>query len=131
MIIETSAIVAIIIEESSADALTAAIAAEPVRRMSAVNLVEASILRRQFGPEAVATLDQLLVDMDVQIGPFDMNQADAARIAYFAMGRGSGHSAGLNFGDCFSYALAKITGEPLVCTGKDFASTDIEMVPWQ
>ena len=132
MIIDSSAIVAISLAEPSAEQLSSAIERSGVRHMSVASFVEASIvLQRQHGPDALAIFDQMLVDLQVQFDPIDLAQARIAREAYREFGRGSGHPARLNFGDCFSYALAKVTGEPLLATGDDSAQTDIAMVAWR
>jgi ribonuclease VapC len=103
-----------------------------VRLLSAASLLEASIvLQLRAEAPAVTTLDELVRDLGLIVVPFDQEQAFRARDAYREYGRGSRHPAQLNFGDCFSYPLAKITGEPLLCTRNDFQRTDIAVVPWQ
>jgi ribonuclease VapC len=99
-----------------------------MRYMSAASLVESSIvLDRHYGDKAVATLDGFVLRSRIEIVPVSVEQAEAARAAYREYGRGR-HKAGLNFGDCFSYALAKVSGEPLLCKGNDFALTDLAVI---
>lgn len=126
MIVETSALVAILQGEEEAAAFVARIADAPVRRISAANYVEAAILfdrarNANLGP----MLDAFLQEAGLIVEPVTGAQANLARVAYRMYGKGSGHPAQLNFGDCFSYALAKATGEPLLYKGNDFVHTDI------
>ncbi len=132
MIIATSALVAIVLTEASAPAPLLAIESDPIRLISSTVLVEASIvLGRGRTTGAVEALDGLLSRIGSSVVPFDEAQARIARDAYRDYGKGSGHPAQLNFGDCFSYALAKVTGEQLLCTGSDFPATGIPVVAWQ
>ena len=82
------------------------------------------ILESRHGADGVRAFDQLLATADVEVVPLDMTQALAAREAFRAFGKGR-HPAGLNFGDCFAYALAKVLTEPLLFKGNDFAKTDV------
>lgn len=94
--------------------------------MSAANFLEAAIVvDAKRRPVASRRLDDLLEELDVVIEPVTEEQARIARAAYRDYGRGSGHPARLNFGDCFAYALARATGEPLLFKGDDFIHTDI------
>jgi ribonuclease VapC len=96
------------------------------RRLSAVSFVEAAVvIDGSRDPIASRRFDDLLRVARVRIEPVTENQARLAREAYRDFGKGSGHAAKLNFGDCFAYALAKATGEPLLFIGADFANTDI------
>ena len=121
MIVDTSALVALLRDEPEAVALAHAMAQTPQVRVSAATALETSIV---VGPATVEDLDSLLAEVAVVV-PFDHAQMVAAREAYARYGRGSGARAKLNFGDCFSYALAKVTGEPLLFKGEDFTHTDV------
>jgi len=126
MIIDASAIIAILRDEPEAPACAKAIARAPSRRISAVNYVEAAIvLDGSRDPIASRRFDDLLRAAQVVIEPVTEAQAWIAREAYRDFGKGSGHAAGLNFGDCFAYALAKVTGEPILFKGDDFTRTDL------
>ncbi|RJK96402.1 type II toxin-antitoxin system VapC family toxin [Vallicoccus soli] len=127
MIIDSSAVVAIALEESDADRyLRAAVEARPLR-MSAANLLAASIVvDRRRDPVASRQLDRLVELLRVVVEPVTERQARLAREAYRDFGRGSGHPANLNFGDCFAYALARDLDEPLLFKGDDFVHTDVE-----
>jgi ribonuclease VapC len=127
VIIDSSAVVAIILEETGADLYLRAAAGAEAVRMSAANLLEASIVvdgRRD--PVASRQLDRVVDLLSVVVEPVTSQQARIAREAYRDFGRGSGHPARLNFGDCFAYALAKDLDEPLLFTGDDFVHTDVE-----
>ncbi|MFI7700436.1 type II toxin-antitoxin system VapC family toxin [Nonomuraea sp. NPDC049480] len=129
MIIDTSAIVAILKGEPDAAAFTTAIREAAVRRMSAATYLEmAAVVERTRDPAASRLLDDFLSRMKVEIMPVTLEQAHIARRAYWDYGRGSGHKAGLNFGDCFSYALARECREPLLFKGDDFTHTDVTPV---
>lgn len=98
--------------------------------LSAASLVEASIVAaRDRGPEGEHRMDLLLRRLHVEVVPVTVTHAENARTAYRRFGRGN-HPAKLNFGDCFSYALARGLGEPLLFVGDDFARTDIEVAPY-
>jgi ribonuclease VapC len=126
MIIDTSAIVAILNGEPDAADYAGAIGTAAIRRISAATYVElAAVVERTRDPVASRLLDDLLVRMRVEIAPVTPDQAQIARRAYWDYGRGSGHKAGLNFGDCFSYALARDRREPLLFKGDDFVHTDV------
>ncbi|WP_295399462.1 type II toxin-antitoxin system VapC family toxin [uncultured Thiocystis sp.] len=125
MVIDSSALIAILFDEPEADALTAALAANPIRCMSTFSLLETSVvLFRRKGAEAVQELDDMLADLGVEIVPFDANQSRVARTAYERFGKGV-HRAGLNLGDCCSYALATVREQPLLYKGEDFPRTDL------
>ncbi|NEX21672.1 type II toxin-antitoxin system VapC family toxin [Thiorhodococcus mannitoliphagus] len=128
MVIDSSAMVAVLFGESEAERLTNALAADPVRCISAFSVLETSIvLYRRKGAEAVAELEALLADLGIEIVPFDAIQARAARVAYERFGKGL-HPASLNLGDCCSYALASIRKQPLLYKGDDFPQTDLPAV---
>jgi ribonuclease VapC len=126
MILDTSAILAILRDEPDAIVYAQAIESASKRRISAANFVEAAaVIDSARDPVASRGLDELLHAAQVLIEPVTEAQARIAREAYRDFGKGSGHPAKLNFGDCFAYALAKTAGEPLLYKGDDFAHTDI------
>ncbi len=125
MIIDTSAILAILFKEPEADYFSSVITAASSRRISAATLLEATIvLESRFGPAAGPELDEFLSRAQIELEPVTPAQAQTARQAWRRFGKGN-HPAGLNFGDCFAYALAQATREPLLFKGHDFALTDI------
>lgn len=127
MIVDTSALVAILRDEPDAMTYTRAIAGAAVRRLSAANYVEtAAVIDASRDPVASRRFDDFLREAEFVIEPVTARQARIAREAYRDYGRGSGHPAKLNFGDCFAYALARESGEPLLFKGEDFARTDIK-----
>lgn len=127
MIIDTSVVVATLRSESGSERFTDAIEAAPSRRLSAASYFEAAIVvDRNDHPVLSHQLDVVLERALVTIEPVTESQARIARQAYRDFGKGSGHPAKLNFGDCFSYALARATGEPLLFKGNDFRHTDVE-----
>ena len=130
MVIDTSALIAVLIGEQSAPQILRALESDPVRRVSAASLVEASlVLLHRYGDGGDAALDRLLRALDAEIVAVDLAQCGVAREAALRYRRGQ-HRAALNFGDFFSYALASVLGEPLLFVGDDFATTDITAVPW-
>ena len=125
MIIDTSALLAILYKEEDAERFGRAIADEPICRMSAANFLEAAINIDSRGrAEASRQLDSFIRRTGIEIAEVTVMQAQIARQAYQDFGKGR-HKAGLNFGDCFAYALARDTGEPLLFKGNDFIYTDI------
>lgn len=129
MVIDSSALVAILLDEPDAEALAAAIARDPRRMVSAFSLLEASVvLDNRKGPESVAELETLLADLDVAVVELTAAQSRAAREAYRRFGKGR-HPAGLNLGDCCAYALAVMLSEPLLFKGDDFPRTDVPASP--
>jgi ribonuclease VapC len=127
MIVDTSALIAILRDEPEAAACAHAIESNPDRRVSAANFVKAAlVIDASRDPVASRRFDDLVKEAQMVIEPVTEVQARIAREAYRDFGKGSGHSAKLNFGDCFAYALAKVTGEPLLFKGDDFVHTDIK-----
>jgi len=127
MIVDSSALIAILREESDARVYAEAIGNADSRRISAATYVEtAAVIDGSHDPVASRRFDELLRQARFIIEPVSEAQARIARAAYRDFGRSSGHRARLNFGDCFAYALAKATDEPLLFKGKDFGYTDIE-----
>ena len=125
MINDTSAILAILFEEPEAYQFISTIAAASSRRMSAASLLETTIvLENRSGPTAAHELDEFLRRAQIELEAVTPEQAQTARQAWRIFGN-SNHPAGLNFGDCFSYALAAATREPLLFKGRDFELTDI------
>lgn len=125
MIIDTSAVLAILFAEGDAARFADAIAGADHRAMSAANFLEAGVVvDNQLGPAAGRQLDALLARAEVEVVPVTRAQAEIARQAYLDYGKGN-HPARLNFGDCFAYALAKSANRPLLYKGDDFSRTDI------
>jgi ribonuclease VapC len=126
MIVDSSAVIAILRAEPDAAAFAQAIAAAAERRMSAVNFVEsAALIDASRDPIASRRFDDFMQEAGIAVEAVTEAQARIAREAYRDFGKGSGHPARLNFGDCFAYALAKAMREPLLYKGEDFARTDI------
>jgi len=129
MIVDSSAVVAMLKVEPEGATFLDAILREPNASMSAGTYLEAGIvIDGMREPALSATLDQLLQELAVEIAPVTASQAKIARQAYRDFGKGSGHKAQLNYGDCFAYALAMERGEPLLFKGNDFAHTGVERV---
>ncbi len=127
MIIDSSALVAILRAEPDAARFAQALNDATQRRLSAVSFVETAIvIDGSRSPVASRALDDLIRDTRIVIQPVTEAQARLAREAYRDFGRGSGHPARLNFGDCFAYALAHATGEPLLFKGADFTRTNVK-----
>ncbi|MCK6553590.1 type II toxin-antitoxin system VapC family toxin [Candidatus Binatia bacterium] len=125
MIVDTSAVLAILFEEGDAELYARALTQADSCRMSAASFVEAAVvIDAQTNDKGSRQLDAFIRRAAIAIEPVTEEQAHIARQAYADFGKGR-HPAGLNFGDCFSYALAKATGEPLLFKGKDFKKTDI------
>lgn len=125
MIVDTSAIIAVLRAEPDWHELDRAMRVPPLR-MSAGTLLETSIVvDRARDPRLSRRLDELLATLGVEIVPVSEEQARVARQAYRDFGKFSGHPARLNFGDCFAYALAAVIGEPLLFKGDDFRHTDV------
>ena len=129
MVIDTSALVAIVLAEPSRDFLLEAIQTAATRIISSVSLLEAGmVLRAREGPSVVQELYDTIKGLRAETVVFDEAQAKLAIGAFARFGKGMGHRAQLNFGDCAVYALAATRGEPLLATGKDFAATDLTVV---
>jgi ribonuclease VapC len=125
MILDTSALVAVLFGEPEADTYTRLIHNADRCLMSAGSFLELSIvIERQTGPEVARQCDMFFRRAGIIVEPFTVEQAHIARQAFHDFGKGR-HAAGLNFGDCFAYALTKIAGEPLLFKGEDFKKTDI------
>ncbi len=124
MIIDTSAVMAVLTGEPGAERLLRALASGHCR-MSAATWLELSIVADARSAAHGQRLDQVLAGLEVEVVPVDLAQAQVARAAYQRFGRGSGSKARLNYGDCFAYALAITSGEPLLFVGDDFAHTDV------
>lgn len=125
MILDTSALVAVLFREADADLYTQLIHDADHCLISAGTFLELSVvLSRQAGPEADRQRETFFRRAGITIEPFTVEQAHIARQAFHDFGKGR-HPAALNFGDCFAYALARATGEPLLFKGDDFKKTDI------
>lgn len=125
MVIDTSAVIAILQAEPASPRLVDALEAEPDRRLSSVSLVEASIVMlARYGEHAEREVDLFVHRLGIDVAPVSPEHADLARMAYRRYGKGR-HPAALNLGDCFSYALAIALGEPLLFVGEDFGRTDV------
>jgi ribonuclease VapC len=126
MIVDTSAIVAILRDEPDAESFANAIAGARVRRVSTVNYVEAAaVIDGSRNPIASRRFDDFIREASFYLEAVTPEQARIAREAYRDFGKGSGHPAQLNFGDCFAYALAKEMSEPILFKGHDFKHTDL------
>jgi ribonuclease VapC len=131
MVIDSSAIITVLLNEENAARLAQTIEAGSQRLVSAANLLEASIvIESRKGEAGGRELDLLIYRAAIEIVAVDQDQAEIARIAWRRFGKGR-HPAGLNFGDCFAYALAKSRGLPLLFQGDDFSLTDIDRIPLQ
>ena len=127
MIVDTSAVIAILRDEPDGATYGQALARAAEPKMSAGSYIETGIvvdLNRD--PVLSGRLDDLLSAARISVAPVTKEQAEVARRAYRDFGKASGHPARLNFGDCFAYALARISGEPLLFKGDDFSHTDVE-----
>jgi ribonuclease VapC len=131
VIIDTSAIIAVLRDERDAVSFARAIADATTRRISAVNFVESAVvIDASRDPIATRRFDDFMKEASILIEPVTAQQAQIARAAYRDFGKGSGHPARLNFGDCFAYALAKESSAPLLFKGKDFTQTDVAVAPY-
>jgi ribonuclease VapC len=130
MVIDTSALIALLNAEAESARLAAAIETDASRLISAATVVEAGlVIESRYGPVGGRELDLLMAKAGLSVQAVTAEQAEMAREAWRRFGKGR-HAAGLNFGDCFSYALAKATGEPLLFKGDDFTRTDITATAW-
>ncbi len=131
MVIDTSAIVAILNREPEADAMIKAIGTAEVRLIAAASILETSIvIEHRFGEVGGRELDLFLHRANIDTISVTAEHIDIARYAFRQFGKGRGHPAQLNFGDCFAYALAKATQEALLFKGRDFSQTDINTVKY-
>lgn len=129
MIVDTSAIVAVLRDEPRAEVYARLIATSPNVRISAGTYMELGVvIDGSRDPVISGAVDRFLEESRIVIEPLTATQARIARTAYQHFGKGSGHPARLNMGDCFAYALARELGEPLLFEGSDFSQTDIEIV---
>jgi ribonuclease VapC len=132
IVIDSSAVIAIFRQEDDAPHYARCIATDDDPIMSAANILETSIVLRglkKIPPDkAERWLDEFIETAGIRIEPVTQEQARAARSAHLRFGKGTGHDAALNYGDCFSYALAKEMNAPLLCKGNDFPKTDIRIV---
>lgn len=125
MIVDSSALAAVALGESDAEEFREVFEYIDDLKISAATFLEAAIVLDQRKP---GSLDRLANGLEMRVVPVDREQMEIARVAYRTFGRGSGHRAGLNLGDCFTYALARITEEPVLAKGDEFRATDIECV---
>lgn len=125
MIVDSSALVAAVLDEDHGVDLLALMRSRPARMSVANHLEAAIVLDSRADPAVGRRLDDLVAQAQIELVPVSVEQAAIARAAHRDYGRGSGHPARLNFGDCFAYALARDTGEPLVFVGDDFTHTDV------
>jgi ribonuclease VapC len=131
MVIDTSALVAILLREPEAERLLNAIFAADRRCVGAPTVVEATaVMRAKRGPSGVVAFDALLHELDVEIVPMSKNAARLASDAYCRYGKGVGSPSVLNNGDCLSYGVASDLGEPLLFKGDDFPQTDLDVVAY-
>lgn len=124
MILDSSAVVAIMRDEPEAESFARLIETAGAVAISAATVLEVSLV---VGPQRQAVLDRFLAVAGAVVVPVDAEQVGVARRAAIRFGRGSGSPASLNYGDCFTYALASVTGQPLLCKGDDFVHTDLEL----
>jgi len=128
MVLDTSALLAILFLEPEADRFADLIASDPRRLLSAASMLETAIVvEARKGPSAGRELDLLIHSARIDVVAFEESQLELARQAWRRFGKGN-HRANLNFGDCFAYALSKSSGEPLLFKGNDFAQTDVTRV---
>lgn len=125
MVVDSSAVLAVLFNEPERDAFADALSAATVRLMSSVNVLEAAVVASsRKGPHGARELDLLLHRAEIEVTPFTADHLRLSRDAYERYGKGR-HPAGLNLGDCCAYALARYTGEPLLFKGNDFLRTDV------
>ena len=129
MVVDTSAITAILGGEPEESRFLDALLSGGTRLMSALTALEAAmVIEGRYGRDAGADLDLLVYAAGIEVVPFDRGQAETARLAWRRFGKGN-HPAALNLGDCCVYALAKTKGEPVLSKGNDFRRTDLAVVP--
>lgn len=125
MIVDSSALIAVSLGEDDAEDFREVFEYTEDLKISAATFLEAAIILDRRKP---GSIDRLATGLELHVVPVDAEQVDIARNAYRLFGKGSGHAAQLNFGDCFTYALAKVTDEPVLFKGDDLSVTDIESV---
>jgi ribonuclease VapC len=125
MVVDTSGVLAILLDEPERRAFNEAIEAADSRSMSVATFVEVSmVIEARFGADGLRDLDMFIERAAIELVAMDLEQANVARRAFSRFGKGR-HRAGLNYGDCFAYALATVRGEPLLYKGEDFSQTDV------
>jgi len=130
LIVDSSAVLAIVFQEPEAERLATAIANARDRSISAVNWLETMMVAEsRFGPETAAEASLIFDELEIRILPADAQQMHEARAAWRRFGKGR-HAAGLNLGDCCAYAAAMTEGLPLLFKGEDFGKTDVEAAAW-
>lgn len=130
MVLDTSALMAILGLEPEAERLAVAIEADPIRLVSAATLIEVGVVvEARYGADGGRELDLLVAKAGIHVEALTHEHARVAREAWRRFGKGR-HAASLNLGDCFSYALAKVSGEPLLFKGTDFTQTDVLAVSY-
>ena len=128
MVVDTSALLVILMNEPEAEGFAVAIESDPVRLVSAGTLLETGLVAEgRWGDAGGRELDLLVAKAAIDVTPVDAEQVEVARGAFRRYGKGR-HPAGLNFGDCFAYALSRVSGQPLLFKGNDFAQTDVDRV---
>ena len=128
MVLDTSALLVILLGEPESAEFREVIEMDPVRLLSAASFLETAIIvETRFGEPGGRELDLLMHKAAIQVVSVDAEQVEVARHAYRLFGKGR-HPAGLNYGDCFSYALSRVSGEPLLFKGEDFQRTDVRSV---
>jgi ribonuclease VapC len=131
VVIDTSAILAILFDESEATRLIDAIDSDPVRAVGAPTLVEAgAVIVARKGSAGAVALDALMQRCDMTVEPISADAADFARSAYSRYGKGVGSPGVLNYGDCLSYGIAQALNQPLLFKGDDFSYTDVVVVKY-
>jgi ribonuclease VapC len=129
VIVDASALVTVALKEPGFEPYLEMVLRSRANRVSAATFLEAAIVVDRFpNPRASVRFDELISDLEISIEPMTAHQATIAREAYRRFGKGSGHPARLNFGDCFAYALAKDLDQPLLFIGQDFVHTDVRRV---
>lgn len=131
MVVDTSALLAILLDEPEATPMIRAMARDGSRLVGAPTLVEAAaVMQAKKGSGGEVALDALLERADIRVLPMSLPAARLARLAYGRFGRGVGNPGVLNFGDCLAYGVAMSEREPLLFKGDDFSQTDVERVEW-
>ncbi|HEX2152123.1 MAG TPA: type II toxin-antitoxin system VapC family toxin [Stellaceae bacterium] len=126
MVIDSSALIVLLLGEPETEQFVSAIAASAERLLSAASYLETAIVMAgRFGPQGPEKLDRLICELSIEIVPFNAEQARLGITSFQQYGRGTGHPAALNYGDCFTYALAKFTGQSVLFKGNDFSRTDL------